>query len=77
MPTIHRGGAIDIRVYPDDHEPPHVHLMGPGFGLRVYLGSWRTEVVFGKPRGHEDAVRWLQANEAAVVAAWQRTRPKP
>lgn len=77
MPTIHRIGAINIRVYPNDHEPAHVHLIGPDYGLRLFLGSWKTETVYGRPRGHEGAVAWVQANEAAMVAAWQKTRPKP
>jgi hypothetical protein len=77
MPTVHRIGRLAIRVFPQDHEPPHVHLYGPGFSLRLFLGSWRQEVVHGRPRGHEAAVAWAKANEAALRAAWKRTRPSP
>lgn len=76
MPTLATIGTVRIRVFPDDHEPPHVHLYGPGFSLRLFIGSWRLQPVHGKARGHESAVEWAKANEAALLAAWERTRPR-
>jgi hypothetical protein len=41
VPTVAAIGSIKIRIFPADHEPPHVHLIGPGFSLRLFIGSWR------------------------------------
>jgi hypothetical protein len=30
MPTVMRIGAFRVVVYPDDHRPSHVHLIGNG-----------------------------------------------
>ena len=30
MPTVIYIGSVKIRIYPKDHQPPHVHAVGPG-----------------------------------------------
>lgn len=30
MPTIHRFNSVRVVVYPNDHRPAHVHLVGDG-----------------------------------------------
>jgi len=30
MPTILRMGGLRVAVYPNDHPPPHVHVIGAG-----------------------------------------------
>lgn len=27
MPTVHQQGGFNVRIYPTDHEPPHVHCI--------------------------------------------------
>lgn len=29
MPTVLRLGGLRIVIYPNDHSPPHVHVIGP------------------------------------------------
>ncbi|HIJ83435.1 MAG: hypothetical protein HW380_3548 [Magnetococcales bacterium] len=31
MPTLKRFGAVSVRMYADDHHPPHVHVVGVDF----------------------------------------------
>jgi len=31
MPTLHRFGAVSVRIYADDHRPPHFHIVAPDF----------------------------------------------
>lgn len=31
MPTVHRFHGLRVVIYPNDHRPPHVHVMGNGF----------------------------------------------
>ena len=70
MPTIHRVRNIRIVIFTRDHPPAHVHVIGPDFELRLFLGSWETEVVRGKPARLDDAVAWVKDNEARLRAAW-------
>ena len=77
MPTIHIVGNLHIRLYTRDHEPPHVHIVGVDFVVRLFLGSWKVETVLGKPRNIADAVRWVKANEARVREIWRATRSGP
>jgi hypothetical protein len=57
MPTVMRIGAFRVVVYPDDHRPSHVHLIGNGneavfelncpdgpATLRENHGFWRHEL---------------------------------
>lgn len=30
MPTVLRIGGLRVVIYPNDHRPPHVHVLGPG-----------------------------------------------
>lgn len=36
MPTLHRSDAVSVRMYADDHWPPHFHIVAPDFQV---LGS--------------------------------------
>jgi hypothetical protein len=31
MPTLQRFGAASVRIYADDHRPPHFHIVAPDF----------------------------------------------
>lgn len=35
MPTLHRFGAASVRIYADDHRPPHFHIVAPDFQVLV------------------------------------------
>jgi hypothetical protein len=62
MPSI-RSGSMRLVVYPNDHPPPHTHVIGPGWEIRVELSappSLRT--ILGKPKMSEIA-------DALVVVA--------
>jgi hypothetical protein len=39
MPTLLRKDGFDIRMYFDDHDPPHVHAFKAGGQAKVALGS--------------------------------------
>jgi hypothetical protein len=44
MPTVFAVGAYRIVVYPNDHQPPHVHAVGPGGEARFALGRRPADV---------------------------------
>ncbi len=41
MPTVIYIGSVKIRIYPKDHQPPHVHAVGPGCEAKFEIESLR------------------------------------
>jgi hypothetical protein len=39
MPTLHRVGAASVRMYADDHRPPHFHIVAPDFQVLVRISD--------------------------------------
>lgn len=39
MPTLLRQDGFEIRMYFDDHEPPHVHAFKVGGQAKIQIGS--------------------------------------
>jgi len=39
MPTLQRFGTVSIRMYADDHRPPHFHIVGPDFQVVVRIAD--------------------------------------
>ena len=37
MPTVLRIGGLRVVIYPNDHQPPHVHVIGNGCEAIVFL----------------------------------------
>lgn len=75
MPVLKRFGATSVRMYADDHRPPHFHIVGPDFqvlvrisDLTVLAGDARPAQIAGVlawARVHRDmlALKWAELNE--------------
>jgi hypothetical protein len=37
MPTVLRIGGLRVVIYPNDHPPAHVHVLGPGWLVVINL----------------------------------------
>lgn len=37
MPTVLRSGGLRVVIYPNDHAPAHVHVLGPGWVVVINL----------------------------------------
>jgi hypothetical protein len=48
MPTLQRFGAVSLRMYADDHQPPHFHIVAPDFQVLVRISDLR--VIEGEAR---------------------------
>lgn len=48
MPTLQRFGAVSLRMYADDHRPPHFHVVGPDFEVLVRIAD--LSVIAGQAR---------------------------
>ena len=75
MPTLHRFGSVSIRMYADDHHPPHFHIVGINFQVLVRISD--LAVIVGDAReaqiaealelaeNHHDmlTLKWVELNE--------------
>jgi hypothetical protein len=76
MPTVLRIGALRVTVYPNDHRPPHVHVIGHGheavFRLDDPAGSialWENYGFSSRDLARIHGV--LEKNLAALLSAWE------
>ncbi len=75
MPTILRLGALRVVIYPNDHRPAHVHVLGPDgeavFVLNCPDGPPSLREVYGFSR--QDVAQIgaeLMAHVAALCGKW-------
>jgi hypothetical protein len=64
MPTLQRFGAVSVRMYADDHRPPHFHIVAPDFQVLVRISD--LQVIAGEAR----------TAQIAEVLAWAREHAK-
>jgi hypothetical protein len=77
MPTVVWIGRLRVVVYPNDHRPPHVHVIGDGHESVFELDRRAEAVTLRENYGFsrralariEEA---LLHNLAEILAAWER-----
>ena len=74
MPVISTFLGIIVRVYHDDHEPPHVHVQYGEFEAIVEISTGRVLAGRLPPRVKRALIEWLRARRSAVTKAWQFAR---
>jgi hypothetical protein len=72
MPEISRFFGISIRMYFDDHNPPHFHALYSG--AEVEIGIDPLTVLRGRfPRRAIGMVlEWAATHQAELLANWER-----
>jgi hypothetical protein len=72
VPEISRFYGIVVRMYPDDHPPPHFHAEYGSFRAVIDIGT--LAVVRGKlpPRALGLLTEWAAARQEDLVRQWQR-----
>lgn len=76
MPTVLREAGFVFRMYPADHEPPHVHVFYGGAELKASLGDDASPPTllmnWGMSRAQaRQVLRIIEANRALLHAAWK------
>ena len=76
MPTVLRIGAWRVAVYPNDHRPAHVHVIGQGHEAVFTLNDPAGSVSIGENYGFpaRDVIRIQGAREenlAVLLRAWE------
>lgn len=70
MPTLHRFGSASIKMYADDHRPPHFHIVGSDFQVLVRISD--LAVIAGEARQDQiaEAMTWARANRERLALTW-------
>ena len=71
-----RRHGYDVRMYPGDHDPPHVHVFKGGTQVKINL---ETMDVIGSRRGFTSReighiVRLLRQHESRLLSLWEQLR---
>ncbi len=74
MPTVKDFGAFRISLFFEDHNPPHVHVIGTDFHALVAIAN--AKVIRGSiPSRHaRRALRWIGENREALMSYWDECR---
>ncbi len=59
---------LRLVVYPNDHPPPHAHVLGPGWEIRVELSHPPTLLTIAGPARTPDVATALLAVAAHLAA---------
>lgn len=70
MPTIKRFALLRIRMYADDHLPPHFHVTHPDFEVLVGIEDLRILRGHAVRRDIREALDWAQENTALLMRSW-------
>jgi hypothetical protein len=71
MPTLYRIGVISIRMYADDHRPPHVHLVSPDFEVLVGLSDGAIIAGMAQRAEIRRALEWVAAHRDGLMLQWK------
>lgn len=70
MPTIKDFGAFKIHMYYEDHNPPHVHIVGPAFAAKMRIED-QTVFAGEVPATVEKcAAKYVAADKADIMRRW-------
>jgi hypothetical protein len=72
MPTIKDFGSFRISMYFEDHNPPHVHVIGPGFYALVAIADARILRGAIPARHRKRAQKWMAENQQALFELWDQ-----
>jgi len=73
MPTVMRINGLRVVIYPNDHPPAHVHVLGPGWVVVINLIELELREAIGCNEPEARRVLRLIANHrTALLDAWRR-----
>ena len=70
MSTINLG-YLRLAVYGNDHPPPHTHVLGPGWEIRIELSDPPSLMSMGGSFKKQDVAKALMATAAHLTVLQQ------
>ncbi|HOT36295.1 MAG TPA: DUF4160 domain-containing protein [Candidatus Latescibacteria bacterium] len=74
MPELSRFFGITVRMYYNDHEPPHFHVFYGDFEALIEVGSLHVFRGSLPRRAFAMVVEWAIIHREELVGAWQSAR---
>jgi hypothetical protein len=73
---LHQIGKIIIRVYANDHLPPHFHVIAPDFEALIEIET--SAIMRGSlsRRAEKNVMAWSIANRRLIAVEWNRINPR-
>ncbi len=70
MPTLKRFGSVSIRMYADDHRPPHFHIVGINFQVLVRISDFGIFAGEARPAIIAEAIAWAKDHRPELALKW-------
>ena len=81
MPTVLRFAGLRVVIYPNDHRPAHVHVIGKGceavFNLRCPHGPAEVRENYGFSLRDLNRIEAGLAVDLAMCREWERLHGEP
>lgn len=73
MGTVMRFGKSRVVIYPNDHEPAHVHVIGPGWRVVInLLGPEIRETINCADHEARSVLREIADHTDELMKEWRR-----
>ncbi|EGY01898.1 hypothetical protein AZA_88333 [Nitrospirillum viridazoti Y2] len=73
MPTVLRLDGLRVVIYPNDHPPAHVHVLGPALAVVINLvGMELREVIGCTEREARRILQLVAEHQEALLKEWRR-----
>lgn len=78
MAEVFRQDGFVVVIWPDDHEPPHVHVFKAGHEMKVAIGEPGKSLPFildnktMTRRERKEALKLIIQYQVACLAKWER-----
>jgi hypothetical protein len=70
MPTLQRFGAVSVRMYADDHRPPHFHIVAPDFQVLVRISDLQVIAGEARPAQIAEVLAWAREHGESLALKW-------
>ena len=70
MPVLQRFGSVSVRMYADDHRPPHFHIVAPDFQMLVRIADFAVIAGEARARDLAEALAWARDNTELLARKW-------
>jgi len=72
MPTLVVFGTMKIRMFADDHNPPHFHIVTPEREALVRIADLMVLAGSIDRKSYDIACRWALENRELLESEWSR-----
>jgi hypothetical protein len=70
MPELQRFGSVSLRMYVDDHRPPHFHIVSPDFQALVRISDLAVIAGDARPTQIAEAIAWARKHQEMLALKW-------